>query len=85
MRLRLASFNANLQQIQAVYNYERSILNAHIEVVNQLSRIGNYAKSYETKSKEVEILTQSITISNSLFYSARADYMEVLLNSKGSS
>lgn len=75
-------FNANLQQIQAVYNYERSILNAHIEVVNQLSRIGNYAKSYETKSKEVEILTQSITISNSLFYSARADYMEVLLTQR---
>lgn len=75
-------FNANLQQIQAVYNYERSILNAHIEVVNQLSRIGNFAKSYETKSKEVEILTQSITISNNLFYSARADYMEVLLTQR---
>ncbi len=75
-------FNANLQQIQAVYNYERSILNAHIEVVNQLSRIENFAKSYETKSKEVEILTQSITISNSLFRSARADYMEVLLTQR---
>ncbi len=75
-------FNANLQQIQAVYNYERSILNAHIEVVNQLSRIENYVKSYETKSKEVEILTQSITISNSLFRSARADYMEVLLTQR---
>jgi len=80
--IKASYFNANLQQIQAVYNYERSILNAHIEVVNQLSRIGNYAKSYETKSKEVEILTQSITISNSLFYSARADYMEVLLTQR---
>ncbi|WP_304069057.1 TolC family protein [Pedobacter glucosidilyticus] len=70
--------NANEKQIQAVYNYERSILNAHIEVVNQLSRINNYTKSYETKAKEVDILTQSITISNSLFSSARADYIEVL-------
>lgn len=75
-------FNANLQQIQAVYNYEQSILNAHIEVVNQLSRIDNFTKSYETKSKEVEILTQSITISNNLFKSARADYMEVLLTQR---
>ncbi len=64
--IKASYFNTNLQQIQAVYNYERSILNAHIEVVNQLSRIGNYAKSYETKSKEVDILTQSM-ISNSLF------------------
>lgn len=75
-------FNANLQQIQAVYNYERAILNAHIEVVNQLAKIDNFTKSYETKSKEVEILTQSITISNNLFKSARADYMEVLLTQR---
>ena len=75
-------FNANASQIQAVYNFERSILNAHIEVVNQLSQIDNYTKSYETKAKEVEILTQSITISNSLFRSARADYIEVLLTQR---
>ncbi|HLP39817.1 efflux transporter outer membrane subunit [Lacibacter sp.] len=75
-------FNANEKQIQAVYNYERSILNAHIEVVNQLSRMDNFTKSYETKAKEVDILTQSITISNNLFRSARADYIEVLLTQR---
>jgi NodT family efflux transporter outer membrane factor (OMF) lipoprotein len=75
-------FNANAKQIQAVYNYERSILNAHIEVVNQLSAIDNYGRSYETKAKEVEILTQSITISNDLFRFARADYIEVLLTQR---
>jgi multidrug efflux system outer membrane protein len=74
--------NANAKQIQAIYNYERSVLNAHIEVVNQLSRMDNFSKSYETKSKEVDILTQSIDISNSLFRSARADYMEVLLTQR---
>lgn len=71
-------FNANLKQIQAVYNYERTILNAHIEVVNQLTGIENFTKSYETKLKQVEILNNSISISNSLFRSARADYLEVL-------
>lgn len=74
--------NANAKQIQAIYNYERTILNAHIEVVNQLSRMNNFTKSYETKSREVEILTQSTTISNSLFKSARADYVEVLLTQR---
>jgi outer membrane protein TolC len=71
-------FNANLKQIQAVYNYERTILNAHIEVVTQLTGIENFTKSYETKLKQVEILNNSISISNSLFRSARADYLEVL-------
>ncbi len=71
-------FNANLKQIQAAYNYERSILNAHIEVVNQLNSIENFTKSYETKLKEVAILNNSISISNDLFRSARADYLEVL-------
>ena len=75
-------FNANAKQIQAVYNYERTILNAYIEVVNQLSKIENYSKSYNTKSKEVDILNQSVTISNNLFKSARADYMEVLLTQR---
>jgi hypothetical protein len=74
--------NANLKQTMLVYNYERSILNAYIEVVNQLSKIDNYDKSYQTKSKEVEILNQSIDISNSLFSSARADYIEVLLTQR---
>lgn len=75
---------ANARQIQAVYNYERSILNAYVEVMNELSRVNNYGKSFETKSKEVDILTNSITISNNLFKSARADYMEVLLTQRES-
>jgi outer membrane protein, multidrug efflux system len=74
--------NANAKQVQAVYNYERKVLNAYIEVVNQLSKIGNLEKSYDLKSKEVDALTQSIDISNSLFKSARADYMEVLMTQR---
>ncbi|NDC77191.1 MAG: TolC family protein [Chitinophagia bacterium] len=74
--------NANARQLQLVYEYERSILNAHIEVVNQLSMIDNYGKSYEAKAREVEILDESINISNKLFRSARADYIEVLLTQR---
>ena len=78
-----ASYNsANVRQTQEVYNYERTILNAYVDVVNQLSKVQNFSKSYEMKSKEVDILTQSIVISNSLFRSARADYLEVLLTQR---
>lgn len=71
-------FNANEKQIQAVYKYEQAILNAHIEVVNQISKMNNFNNSYETKAKEIEILANSINISNILFSSARADYIEIL-------
>ncbi|SDL16282.1 efflux transporter, outer membrane factor (OMF) lipoprotein, NodT family [Catalinimonas alkaloidigena] len=78
-----ATYNsANARQMQAVYDYERTILNAYIEVANQLANIDNLQKSYEAKSQEVQALTQSITISNNLFRSARADYMEVLLTQR---
>lgn len=74
--------SAGARQIQEVYNYERTILNAYLEVLNQLAMVSNTASSYETKYREVEILTHSITIANSLFSSARADYLEVLLTQR---
>jgi multidrug efflux system outer membrane protein len=73
---------ANAKQIQAVYNYERTILNAYIEVVNQLAKIDNLGKSYDLKFLQVQALNESVTISNGLFTSARADYMEVLLTQR---
>ncbi len=75
-------YSANAKQIQAAYNYERTILNAYIEVSNQLSNIDNLKKSYDLQTKQVEALTESINISTGLFKSARADYMEVLLTQR---
>ncbi len=75
-------YSANAKQLQAVYNYEQTILNAYIEVANQLSKINNLKKRYDLKSREVEALTESINISNDLFSSARADYMEVLMTQR---
>lgn len=75
-------YNANAKQIQAVYNYERTILNAYVEVANQIAKISNLQKSYDLQSKQVKALTESIDISNELFKSARADYMEVLLTQR---
>ncbi|SMB95190.1 RND efflux system, outer membrane lipoprotein, NodT family [Hymenobacter roseosalivarius DSM 11622] len=74
--------NANAQQTQAVYNYERTLLNAYIEVANQLSNISNLEKGYDEKAKQVQALNESSTISNSLFRSARADYSEVLFTQR---
>jgi len=75
-------YTSTSKQIQAVYNYERTVLNAYVEVANQLSNIRNLSRSYDLKAKQVEALTQSIDISIRLFRSARADYMEVLLTQR---
>lgn len=74
--------NANAMQIQAIYHYEQTVLNAFIEVSNQLSMINNMERRYDLKSQEVDALNQSIHISNDLFMSARADYMEVLMTQR---
>lgn len=74
--------NANAKQIQAAYNYERTILNAYVEVVNQVAKLDNVQKSYDLRSQQVQALTNSIEIANNLFKSARADYMEVLLTQR---
>ncbi|UOQ50724.1 TolC family protein [Hymenobacter cellulosivorans] len=75
-------YSANARQTQAVYNYERTVLNAYIEVANQLANINNLEKTYGEKAKEVQALDESSTISNSLFRSARADYTEVLFTQR---
>lgn len=75
-------YTANAKQLQALYNYERTVLNAYIEVANQLARIGNLTAGYALKEQQVEALDASVTISKDLFRSARADYMEVLLTQR---
>lgn len=75
-------YTANAKQLQSVYNYEKTILNAYIEVSNQLSKIDNLGKSYDLKSQQVAALTTSTDISNDLFKSARANYLEVLMTQR---
>lgn len=69
---------ANAFQIEAMYNYQKVVLNGYVEVINELSNINNLEKLYTIKSQEVETLTKSIDISTDLFKSARANYLEVL-------
>jgi NodT family efflux transporter outer membrane factor (OMF) lipoprotein len=69
---------ANAIQIQAMYSYQKTILNGFVEVTNELSNINNLEKMYLMKSKEAAVLRNAIDISNDLFKYARANYLEVL-------
>lgn len=80
--IKAAYASASARQLQAVYEYERTVLGAYVEVVNQLSNLRNLRSSYDLQKQQVEALSSSITISSNLFRSARADYMEVLLTQR---
>lgn len=80
--IKAAYYSANSKQIQAAFEYEKTILAAYTEVVNHQNKIKNLASSYEFKEKQVDALNKSISISLNLFNQARADYVEVLLTQR---
>ncbi len=70
---------ANARQLQSVYNYQQTVIDAFTEVINYLAAIENYGKSIEIKKQQLESLEKSVDVASKLFQNARAEYMEVLL------
>ena len=73
---------ADAKQIQALYEYDKTILNAYLDVANLMSKVKNIDQYYKLKSEETQALEKSIDIANQLFRNSRADYLEVLLNQR---
>ena len=73
---------ANAKQLQAVYDYQQTVLNAFTEVVNRLSKVENYGKSIEIKREQLQSLEASVDSATKLFQSARVEYMDVLLSQR---
>jgi NodT family efflux transporter outer membrane factor (OMF) lipoprotein len=71
--------SANARQLQAVIRYERTILQAFVDVANQVANLQNMQQGYEARSQQVGKLSKSVEMSTLLFRAARADYVEVLL------
>ena len=76
--------NAKNNQIIAMYNYQKSILNAFIEVRNQLNAIESLQNINTFKTEEVEMLSEGVLASVELFKYGRATYLEVLFSQKNS-
>jgi len=70
---------ASAVQHNALYNYQKSILNGFTEVYNQVKNIDNLNEVYALKQQEVSTLENAITYSNLLFQTNRADYLDVLM------
>lgn len=75
-----ARFNtAQAAQLSAMYNYQKTILNAHVEVANQLANIKNLQDINILKKQQSDSLQQSVDISKDLYKAARATYLEILI------
>jgi multidrug efflux system outer membrane protein len=75
-----AQFNtAKANQLTAMYNYQKTILNGYVEVANQLSNLRNLQRMHELKKQQSETLQKSVDTSKELYRSARATYLEVLI------
>ena len=70
--------NANARQLQALYNYQKVILNAFTEVINRISKVQNYSNSVAIKKQQVEALEESVDIVSKLYNFARAEYIDLL-------
>jgi NodT family efflux transporter outer membrane factor (OMF) lipoprotein len=70
---------ATAQRMQAILNFEQTLRQAFVETANQVAMVTNLGQKYTLKAQQVALLEGAIEVSNKLFISARADYMEVLL------
>jgi NodT family efflux transporter outer membrane factor (OMF) lipoprotein len=69
---------SNARQLDALYQYQQSILNGYTEVYNELIRSKNLEQKIEQKSAESAAGTASIEIAQDLLKAGRATYVEVL-------
>lgn len=76
--IRADYMNANAMQLQALYHYQRTVLNAFTEVINRISKVDNYSKSIEIKKQQLAALEASVDVATNLFQNARAEYIDVL-------
>lgn len=76
--IKAAYLSANAKQLQCLYNYQRIVLNAFTEVINNLSMVENYRTSIELKKQQLVALETSVDVASKLFQAARAEYIEVL-------
>ncbi|MCJ8211073.1 efflux transporter outer membrane subunit [Mucilaginibacter sp. RS28] len=63
---------------QALYTYQKNILNGYMEVMNTLKGVENFQKYYDQKRQEVDALNNAVSVANDLYLVGRANYLEVI-------
>ena len=76
--IRAQYLTANARQLQAIYNYQRVILEAFTQVINRMTMVENYSKSIEIKKQQLKTLEAAVQFADDLFQNARIEYIDVL-------
>ena len=71
-------YTANAQQREAMYQFNKTVVNAFHEVQTEISRTKNLQQMYDLKINETNSLSESVGIAEELFRTGRATYLEVL-------
>lgn len=71
--------NAYAEKNEAFLKYRKSVLSGVEEVSTEMNRMKNYQRVSQLKTAEVETLRQAVSISNELFLTGYANYVEVLI------
>ncbi len=73
---------ANARQLQAVYNYQRVVIDAFTQVVTRMAKVENYTGSIEIKKQQVQSLESAVAVATNLYQLQRiefaTDYLDVL-------
>jgi multidrug efflux system outer membrane protein len=78
-----ANFKIKKQdQLIALYNYEKKIIGSFAEIVTHLNNININQLVIDYKMQEVAVLKEAVSISNILFLSGKANYIEVITSQK---
>jgi NodT family efflux transporter outer membrane factor (OMF) lipoprotein len=77
---------ANARQLQALYDYQRVIIDATIDVVNRMSMLQNYTQSIEVLQRQLQALEAAVASATRLWQLPRekrqVDYLDVLTSQR---
>ena len=73
---------ADTQQIEALYEYDKTLLSAYAEVCTLMSKIKNLDQYYQLKDDEAHQLEKSIDIARKLYLNGRCTYLDVLMDER---
>nr|MBP7471367.1 efflux transporter outer membrane subunit [Prevotella sp.] len=73
---------ADVQQIEALYEYDKTLLTAYSEVCSLMSEIKNLNQYYQLKTDEANQLDRAVNIANQLYLNGRCTYLDVLMDER---
>ncbi|HRE51930.1 MAG TPA: TolC family protein [Flavitalea sp.] len=74
---------ATARAVEAVYNYQKTLLNCYGEVMTNLESIKNNTLALNLKDEEVKELTNAVSVARDLYLAGYANYLEVISAQKG--